>query len=102
MDQPSQELLSVEAVAHLAKLARLKLSEAELQQYRQQLSAVLHHVGRLETLDVEGVDTIVHPYDFTSRLDDDEPTGGMPLDQFLALAPAVEGDYLAVPKVMGE
>ena len=96
------ELLSAQAVEHLAKLARLKLSEAELLQYQRELSAVLHHVGRLESVDVEGIDPIVHPYDFTSPLDDDDPTDPMPLGEFLAVAPAVEGDYLAVPKVMGE
>ena len=93
--------LTLDEVRHVAKLARLKLSQEQLQQYSRELSSVLEHIAKLTELDVEGVEPMAQPHDLTNRLDDDEVAAPMPLEQVLALAPAIEAQFLAVPKVLG-
>ena len=63
--------LSIDEVRHVAKLARLRLTDEQLERYRGQLSAVLDHIAKLSELDVEGVEPMAHPSDLTNRLDDD-------------------------------
>ena len=96
------EPLTLEQVRHVAKLARLRLSDEQLDRYRGQLSAVLEYVAKISELDVTGVEPMAHPTDITNRMDDDEPTAAMPVEQLLAIAPpgATEDRYLAVPKVL--
>lgn len=93
--------LSLDEVRHVAKLARLKLSQEQLQQYRRELSSILEHIDKLAELDVKDVQPMAQPHDLTNRLDEDEVTAPMPVDQVLALAPAIEEQFLAVPKVLG-
>jgi aspartyl-tRNA(Asn)/glutamyl-tRNA(Gln) amidotransferase subunit C len=95
------EPLTTQQVLHVARLARLELTSDQVQQYRQQLSDVLDHVATLSSVDVEGVMPMAHPIELTNRLADDIPVPSMPLEDLLANAPAIEGDYLAVPKVFG-
>ena len=92
--------LSLDEVRHVAKLARLRLSDEQLEQYRGQLSSVLDHIARISELDVEGVEPMAHPSDLVNRLDDDEPVESLSQQQILRIAPATEGQYLAVPKVL--
>jgi aspartyl-tRNA(Asn)/glutamyl-tRNA(Gln) amidotransferase subunit C len=95
-------LLSRQEVAHVAKLARLKLNDQQLEQYRVQLSSVLTHIAKLKELDVTGVEPLAHPTELINRLDVDDVGGAMPVEQFLMNAPAVEDRFLAVPKVLDE
>ena len=94
------ERLSLDEVRHVAKLARIKLTDAELERYRGQLSTVLDHIATLGELDVEDVEPMAHPDDTCNRLDDDEPAESLSPQQVLRIAPATEGQYLAVPKVL--
>jgi aspartyl-tRNA(Asn)/glutamyl-tRNA(Gln) amidotransferase subunit C len=94
------ERLSLEEVRHVAALARLKLSDEELELYRTQLASVLEHIARLQRIDVEGVEPLAHPHDLTARLEADEVAPSMPRQRVLEIAPAVEETYLAVPKVL--
>jgi aspartyl-tRNA(Asn)/glutamyl-tRNA(Gln) amidotransferase subunit C len=94
-------LLTLDEVRHVARLGRLRLSEQELELYRDQLSTVLDHIGMLAELDVEGVEPMAHPAEITNRLDEDDVALSLPRQTLLALAPAVKGAYLAVPKVLG-
>ena len=96
------ERLSMDEVRHVAKLARLRLSDERLEQYRKELSSVLDHIARLESIDVDGVEPMAHPGDLTNRLDDDEPVDSLSAEQVLAMAPAVEPPFIAVPKVLDE
>ncbi len=92
--------LDLDEVRHVARLARLRLSDQELQLYRGQLSSVLDHIAKIRELDVEGVEPMAHPSDLTNRLDDDVVDEAMPRDVLLALAPEVEDSFLSVPKVL--
>lgn len=92
--------LSLSEVRHVAKLARLRLTDDQLEEYRGQLSSVLDHIARISELDVEGVEPMAHPSDLVNRLDADNPAPSFPAGTVLELAPAVEGEYIAVPKVL--
>ena len=92
--------LDLDEVRHVARLARLRLSDQELQLYRAQLSSVLDHIAMIRELDVEGVEPMAHPSDLTNRLDDDVVDEAMPRDVLLALAPEVQDSFLSVPKVL--
>jgi aspartyl-tRNA(Asn)/glutamyl-tRNA(Gln) amidotransferase subunit C len=94
--------LTLDEVRHVAKLARLRLNEAQIEQYRAQLATVLDHVARLQAVDVEGIEPMSHPLPLTNRLADDVVEPSMPVVDLLRNAPAVEGSYLAVPKVLGD
>ena len=96
------EPLSLDDVRRVARLARLRLSPAQLEQYRSQLSSVLDHIAKLNELDVEGVEPMAHPGELTNRLSPDEVADPLPVEQLLAIAPAVTDGFLAVPKVLGE
>jgi aspartyl-tRNA(Asn)/glutamyl-tRNA(Gln) amidotransferase subunit C len=89
-------------VAHVADLARLRLTEDELEAFTGQLAAVLEHAADVEQLDVEGVPPTSHPYPLENVLRDDEPRPSLDRDEVLAQAPdAVEGRF-RVPPVLGE
>ncbi len=92
--------LDLDEVRHVARLARLRLSDQELQLYSVQLSSVLDHIAKIRELDVEGVQPMAHPSDLTNRLDDDVVDEAMPRDVLLALAPEVQDSFLSVPKVL--
>jgi aspartyl-tRNA(Asn)/glutamyl-tRNA(Gln) amidotransferase subunit C len=94
--------LSLQEVRHVAKLARLRLGDGQLQAYRRQLSSVLEHLARLDELDTDGVEPMAHPSGLTDQLDQDVVAEPMPTADLLDNAPAVEGQFLAVPKVLDE
>ena len=94
--------LSAEQVAHVAKLARLEVGPDRIGQYRTQLAAVLAHIAKLDAVDIAGVEPMAHPFESSNRLDEDEPVQGLPIEAVLRNAPAAEGRFLAVPKVLAE
>lgn len=96
------EPLSARQVEHVARLSRLRLPPERIETFREQLSSVLEHISLLQTLDVQGVEPMAHAFEMTNRLDADEPTAPMPLADLLRNAPATEGPFLAVPKVLGD
>ena len=89
-------------VAHVARLARLTLSDAELDTFTDQLAKVLDHARDVEALDVAGVPPTAHPYPLQNvlRADDERPC--LDRDAALAGAPAVEDGQFRVPPVLGE
>jgi aspartyl-tRNA(Asn)/glutamyl-tRNA(Gln) amidotransferase subunit C len=89
-------------VAHVARLARLRLSEAELDLFTEQLGQVLEHAADLNTLDLEGVTATAHPFGLTNVVRPDEPRPCLDRDVVLAMAPDAEDGRFAVPRIMGE
>lgn len=98
----SPSTLTAEQVAHVAKLARLELPPERIETYRTQLTAVLGHITKINAVPTEGVEPMAHPFDAHNRLAEDEPEPGMPVEDLLMNAPAVEGRFLAVPKVLAD
>jgi aspartyl-tRNA(Asn)/glutamyl-tRNA(Gln) amidotransferase subunit C len=85
---------------HIARLARLELSDAELESIRTRMQAILEYVDQLKKLDVEGVPPLDHAVDLANVRRDDEPRPGLPAEAALANAPAVAGPYFAVPRII--
>jgi len=89
-------------VAHVARLARLRLTEAELDTFTGQLAKVLDHARDVEGLDVGDVPPTAHPYPLQNVLRADEERPCLDRDEALAAAPAVEDGRFRVPPVLGE
>jgi aspartyl-tRNA(Asn)/glutamyl-tRNA(Gln) amidotransferase subunit C len=91
-----------EDVAHVARLARLQLTEAELDTFTGQLAKVLDHARDVEALDVGDVPPTSHPYPLQNVLRADELRPTLDRDTVLAAAPATEDGRFRVPPVLGE
>lgn len=89
-------------VAHIAKLARLELSEDQLDQFTSQLSDVLKTAQDLSDLDLDGVETMAHPYPLANVFRADQIQPSLDRDEVLAQAPDVEDGQFKVPPAMGE
>ena len=94
--------ITTQDVAHVAQLARLRLTEEELEQYTGQLAAVLEHARDVEALDTAGVPPTAHPLPLTNVLRDDEVRPSIDRSEVLAAAPSVEADRFRVPRILGE
>jgi aspartyl-tRNA(Asn)/glutamyl-tRNA(Gln) amidotransferase subunit C len=92
--------ISDKDVLHVAKLARLKLTPAEVELYRGQLGRILEHIAELDKLDVRAVEPTAHVLGLTDALREDEPRLSEDREQVLGSAPAREGPYFKVPKVI--
>lgn len=94
--------ISRDEVAHLARLARLALTDAELDSFVGQLDAILTHVGAIQAVDVTGVQPTDNPLKAVNVTRPDRPTPSLTQPQALAAAPeAVDGRF-AVPQILGE
>lgn len=89
-------------VAHVADLARLALSDDELEQFTEQLSAVLDHAADVEALDVADVPPTSHPVPLENVLREDVVAPTLDRAEVLAQAPAVEDDRFRVPPSLGQ
>jgi aspartyl-tRNA(Asn)/glutamyl-tRNA(Gln) amidotransferase subunit C len=84
-------------VLHVARLARLALSESEIEAMQGELSKVLDHVAKIGELQLEGVPPSTHVVEISGALRPDEPRSCLPREVALASAPAVSGDGFLVP-----
>ena len=95
-------LISREDVAHVARLARLDVTEDELDRFAGQLGAVLEHAADLAALDTAGVPPTAHPHPLANVLRDDVIRPSLDRDEVLAMAPAAEDGRFRVPRILGE
>jgi aspartyl-tRNA(Asn)/glutamyl-tRNA(Gln) amidotransferase subunit C len=84
-------------VLHVARLARLAMSEEELEPMARELSAVLDHIAKIAELDLKDVTPTSHVVELTGALRPDEPRPSLSREQALEQAPAVGGDGFLVP-----
>ena len=94
--------ISRDDVAHVADLARLALSDDELDRFTEQLAAVLDHAADVEALDVADVPPTSHPVPLENVLRDDVVRPTLDRAEVLAQAPAVEDDRFRVPPSLGQ
>ena len=94
--------ITTDEVAHVAQLARLKLTDEELERFTGQLAAVLEHARDVEALDTAGVPPTAHPLPLVNVLREDEVAESLDRAEVLAAAPAVEEDRFRVPRILGE
>lgn len=94
--------ISRDGVAHLAKLARLALTDDELDHYAGQLDAILSHVSQIQAVDVTGVEPTDNPLKDVNVMRPDQIAPSLTQQEALAEAPnAVDGRF-AVPQILGE
>lgn len=91
-----------EDVAHVAKLARLSLTDDELEQFTKQLGQILEHANDMSTLDLEGVVPTAHPFGLINVAREDVVRPSLDRDEVLSMAPDAEEGRFAVPRIMGE
>ena len=96
------DVITREQVAHVARLARLALTDDELDRFTDQLAAVLDHARDLEALALDDVPPTAHPYPLVNVLRDDVVVPGLDRTEVLAAAPAVEAGRFRVPPILGE
>ena len=92
--------LTNDEVRHIASLARIALSEEEIDTLRVQLSDILSHFDALQKIDTESIDPSFHPVSFDNVMRDDESTDSLPLDAVLKNAPRTEGDLFRIRAVL--
>lgn len=98
-------MLDRKQVRHVARLARLALTEAEEQTFASQLSHVLDYIEKLKSVDVSGVEPLSFAGDQTSAdpaqaMRPDEPRPGLAREVALAAAPAHDGRAFVVPRII--
>ena len=90
-------MITREEVLHVARLARLQLSEDEVEAMTADLARVLDHVEMISALDLEGVPPTSHVVEVENALREDVPVPCLPREAVLAAAPEVVDDGFAVP-----
>ena len=86
----------------MARLARLDLTDDELEHYTDQLAAILDHAADIEALDLDGVEPMTHPVPLTNVLREDIVRPCLDRDEVLAAAPSAESGRFKVPPILGE
>ena len=94
--------ISRDQVVHVARLARLDLSDEEIDRFTGQLAAVLEHAADVASLDTAGVPPTAHPLPLQNVLRDDEPGPSLDREEVLSQAPAAEDGRFRVPRILGE
>ncbi|HUY64660.1 MAG TPA: Asp-tRNA(Asn)/Glu-tRNA(Gln) amidotransferase subunit GatC [Acidimicrobiales bacterium] len=94
--------LTRQDAAYVARLARIDLSDDELDQYAEQLATVLEHVAAMSALDTSGVEPTAHPLPLRNVLRADDVRPSLGRDEVLAQAPAAESGRFRVPRILGE
>jgi aspartyl-tRNA(Asn)/glutamyl-tRNA(Gln) amidotransferase subunit C len=90
-------MIDRQQVLHVARLARLELSEDEVTRMATELSSILDHIEKISALDLEGVPETTHVVEVENALREDTPRPSLPRDVALANAPSVAGDGFSVP-----
>ncbi len=92
--------LTLAEVEHIAELARLNLTDEEKERFREQLSEILDHVGKLQSLNTTDIPPTFSVLPVRSVLRPDRPHPGLELDEILRNAPQAEAGQFRVPPVL--
>ena len=90
-------MIDRDQVLHVARLARLRLSDEEVERMTGELSKILEHVERMNELDLDGVEPTSHVVELQNVLREDVPRDGLPRERALAQAPDAADDGFRVP-----
>jgi aspartyl-tRNA(Asn)/glutamyl-tRNA(Gln) amidotransferase subunit C len=94
--------LTREQVLHVARLARIGLTDADVEKFQQQLSSIMEHFDVLSRIDTTGVEPTTHTLPLVGVMGQDEPRDSLTSDQVLANAPLEHDGYLRVRAVLDE
>jgi len=100
--EAASAVLGKAEVAHVARLARLALSEEELERFTAQLGSVLAHAADVAALDLASVRPTAHPLPLRNVFRPDAPRPGLDRAEVLAVAPDVENGRFRVPRIVGD
>jgi aspartyl-tRNA(Asn)/glutamyl-tRNA(Gln) amidotransferase subunit C len=89
--------ISKDEVLHVARLARLELTDEEVERFTDQLSAILEAVAKVSELDLSDIEPTAHPLDVVNVWAEDEPRPSLSVDDALANAPDRHGGFFKVP-----
>lgn len=92
--------ITLKEVEHVARLARLELSEAEKERMRRELDGILSYIDKLRALDTGGVEPTSHAVPMTNVMREDTPRPSFPREEMLANAPERSGELFRVPKII--
>jgi aspartyl-tRNA(Asn)/glutamyl-tRNA(Gln) amidotransferase subunit C len=87
-------------VEHVARLARLALSEPELERMRVELAAILEYIEKLRAVDVEGVEPTSHAVPLVNVMREDEVEPGVDREAMMANAPDRVAEFFRVPRII--
>jgi aspartyl-tRNA(Asn)/glutamyl-tRNA(Gln) amidotransferase subunit C len=90
-------MIERDQILHVAKLARLRLSDEEVERMAGELSKILEHVETMNELDLDGVEPTSHVVDLTNVLREDVPRDGLDRETALEQAPDATEDGFRVP-----
>jgi aspartyl-tRNA(Asn)/glutamyl-tRNA(Gln) amidotransferase subunit C len=88
------------AVDHVARLARLDLSEEERVRMQAELSTILEHVTKIQALDLDGIPPTAHTVPLRNVMRPDEVTPSLSQEEALANAPAEQDGRFMVPRIV--
>jgi aspartyl-tRNA(Asn)/glutamyl-tRNA(Gln) amidotransferase subunit C len=91
--------ITLDEVRWIAHLARLALTDAELDIMARQLSGILDYVQQLQQVNTDGVEPMAHPLPLQNVFRSDDPAPSLPVDEALANAPKRVGAFYGVPAV---
>jgi aspartyl-tRNA(Asn)/glutamyl-tRNA(Gln) amidotransferase subunit C len=89
-------------VEHVATLARLALTDEEIEQLTGELGAIVDYAAEVSSLDTADVPPTAHPLPLVNVFRPDDPRPGLDRDEVLAEAPATEDGQFRVPRILGE
>ena len=92
-------MITTKDVEHVAKLARLELTEQEKEMFTHQLGDVLAHVEKMNEVDTTNVIPMNHPIDFVNVTREDIKIYENTREELMSNAPGVEGEFFKVPKI---
>ena len=87
-------------VEHVARLARLALTDAEIEKMREQLNGILAYIEKLNALQTDAVEPTSHAVPMVNVMRDDAPGACLPRDEALANAPDRAGEFFRVPRII--
>jgi aspartyl-tRNA(Asn)/glutamyl-tRNA(Gln) amidotransferase subunit C len=99
---PSDSSLTRAEVEHVARLARLALTDEEVDALTTELGAILEHAAQVSALDTAGVPATAHPLPLVNVFRADVAIPGLDRDEVLAAAPEAEDGRFRVPRILGE
>jgi len=94
--------VTIKDVEHVAKLARLHFTPAEMEKFTHDLNEILQYVDKLNELDTENVEPLSHVIELANVFRQDVVQPSLPRGEALANAPAHDEEFFKVPKVIGD
>lgn len=92
-------MITIKDVEHVAKLARLELTEEEKEKFTRQLGDILKYVEQMNEVDTTGVKPMAHAFDIVNVMREDKVFYEQTKEQLMANAPDEENGFFKVPKI---